>query len=430
MFLIDLFYAFLLLLLSPLLLLKSCTDSRFRKTLFAKLRIRNSDLNRIPDLKADMSKKRIWVHGASVGEVSLAIKLIREWQKSERPETFILTTNTLTGLEIARREKDIPSLIAPFDFSFLIRRFLNKSGVRGLILMETEIWPNMIPLSAKKGRIAIVNGRLSDKHIKKYLRFRFFFKKILNKISIVLAGDQQSEERFVQIGIEQEKVRFFGNLKFELPPENPTEILEKIRTEYSLKSDQPLMVAGSIQPEEVPVIYKAWKESRKSSSNLRLIMIPRHPDKREAFTKELSALNATWYTASREASEKQKADPDSIQIIDLMGVLKAWYGLADIIFVGGSLCNRGGQNMLEAVALKKAVCIGPFATNFQQEVTILQSGKSLEIVHNETEMAAFIQKMINYPQARNNMAERGYQLIVNHSGALQKNLATLIRQFD
>jgi len=369
--------------------------------------------------------RRIWVHGASVGEVSLALKLIQKWQEKEDVPEFILTTNTLTGLEVARTEPNLISYIAPFDFTGMIQRFIRQTKVTDLILMETEIWPNMIREMGQIGKISFVNGRLSDRHINKYIRYRSFFKSTLSQIFTVIAGDQRSAERFEVIGIPKEKIRFYGNLKFELPPLTARGQLEEIRKKYLIEKDHTLMVAGSIQPEEVAPILEAWNQLKDKIPNLRLFLIPRHPDKRGEFQKILESKKTAYYLATRENFTDDCLQENKVHVIDLMGVLRAWYALSDVAFVGGSLCRRGGQNMLEAVAMKKKVCIGPFATNFQQEVEILQGVDGLKIVNNAKEMAAFIDWTYEESEAAQEMAERGYQAICEHSGALKKNIEIL-----
>ena len=377
-------------------------------------------------LEQNRGSRCFWVHAASVGEVKLALRLIKEWSKTQAELRFILTTNTVTGLETAGETTTVPSYIAPFDFSWSIKAFIKHTGVTDLILIETEIWPNLISVMSEQGKIIIVNGRLSDRRMRRYRVFKIPLRYILSKVSLVLAGDQKSAERFLTFGVEAGKIEFYGNSKFELPTEETSEKQQELKGEYNLSDKQFIVVAGSIQPEELTEILKGWETVTQKIPQARLILIPRHPEKEDEFKRILETNNLPYcYTASSDNTPSEAQS--KIYLIAQMGVLKSWYSLADAIFVGGSLCGRGGQNMLEAVALNKPVCIGPKTPNFQQEVDILLKAKGLKIIKNGDELSNFVEWVVTDSPGVRKMVENGFLAIKEHSGALAKNIKHLNR---
>lgn len=421
----DLFYISVFIVLSPLILLKSLLSSEFRKNFLARLTPLAA-----PTVNSNQSDSgRIWIHAASVGEVNLALTLIQAFNKFDTSSQFVLTTNTLSGFQIARENSSIPVYIAPLDFSFLLKKFIKVTQVTDLLLIETEIWPNMISLISKTGKIAIANGRLSDRHFNRYLKGRYFLKKTMSRISLVLVGDQTSAKRFIKLGISSRNVSSLGNLKFEVPSYPPADQIAALKQQFFIEDQQFIFVAGSIQPEEMIPLLKAWKILKNKIGSLRFFLIPRHPEKREEFIKSLQDFSVSAFFSSQESYRAEYLLENRIHIIDQIGVLKAWYALSKAVFVGGSLCSRGGQNMLEAIGMKKPVCIGPYATNFKQEVDMLQAVEGIRIVEDENELTQFILECYENNKKGKLMGERGYQVLKRQATVLEKNVERLYSFF-
>lgn len=416
----------LLLLISPAILIKSILKPDFRKRVLSRVLIGN--YNRLRNNLGIQSS--IWVHAASVGEVRLAVRLIEAYKAIEPDQQFVVTTNTIAAFEIARKETLFFSFIAPLDFSFLIKRFIKQTKAQNLVLIETEIWPNMIRLMSQKGQVVIINGRLSDRHFNNYLKLRPILRSTLDKISHVLARDTYSTKRFIQLGIPPEQVPCLGNLKFEYPVSPPNNILSQLRQKYQIDNSQFLFIAGSIQPEELVPIVNAWEKIKNQSIDIRLFVIPRHPDKGSQITKILEGMAVKYYFSSQQSYSTEIFETNPVHIIDEIGVLLSWYELGNASFVGGSLCDRGGQNMLEPIGLKKPVCIGPNAVNFKHEVDLLQQADGIRIVQNEFDLSDFIFKCYQVPDQMKHMGERGYQVIIDQAEAMSKNVKALIKIFS
>lgn len=420
----NLIYSVVLTLLSPVLLTRSLLDPNFWFYLKSRFLI---DFNfNIPK----SSKRRIWLHAASVGEVSLAIKIAQHFEEARSDIDFFITTNTISALDMARNRGRKNVWLAPLDFSWLVKRFIETFRPEHLILIETELWPNMVTQMSQQGTVSVINGRLSDKHFKTYKRLKFLFRSTVQRISLILAGDSISEERFKLLGAAPENVRFVGNLKFELPASPSEDVIERIVADYFLQPKDWVFVMGSIQPSEVEPLMKGVLKAQKKIGKLRLFMVPRHADKKDEFKAELKKMGVSYHFSSDGPYKESYKEEGRVIVIDEVGVLLAFYKVADLIFVGGSLCNRGGQNMLEAVALKKPVFIGPFATNFQQEVNILNQGKGIRIIKSPGEIYEFLVKCLSNRRLSESYAVNGYNTLIENSGGFDKTIQGLENLLD
>jgi 3-deoxy-D-manno-octulosonic-acid transferase len=422
----DLVYCIVLLIFSPFILLRYLVNQSFRQNFNSRV---------FPSYKGTTAtgpgNDRIWVHAASMGEVKIAVKLIQSWQSEEPDKTFVLTANRKIALEQVPEDSTITALVAPFDFSHLTTRFIRSTGVTHLVLVETEIWPNMIRLMSQRGKVVITNGRLSDRFFGNYLAVRYLVKKTLSKISFVLARDEVSRERFEQLGIDSKNISCPGNLKYELPELPDLYQLSDLKNNFLIQNDQFLFIAGSIQPEEVEQLVTAWQGLQNRIPKLRLVMIPRHPDKRDQFVKILKNLNIPHLLATRDTPDNKTLSKNPVCIIDQMGTLKNWYAIGDAIFVGGSLGKKtGGQNMVEPIAYKKPVCVGPYTPNFVEEVTLLKGVNGLQIVNDVVELTNFVHWCYDQPSEAAEQGENGYLAVLNQTSALEKNISRLRQLFD
>lgn len=417
----DLIYVLILACLSPFILAKALLDSRFRQNFFARFKpVMDTSLQ---NFSHDSPQKNIWIHAASIGEAGLAVKLIQSWRLKQPDLSFLLSIGTLSGLKSVPQKLNIPVILAPLDFSFMVKRVQKQFNLTHLVLIETEIWPNMIQTMSKAGTITIINGRLSNKHYHRYLRFKGLLKQTMQSINHVLAGDDTSGQRFIDLGVPHDRVYKFGNMKFELPTIATKTELDQFQIKYQLNPQLPVFVAGSIQPEELETIISAVQQIEKF--DLKLVIVPRHPEKREEFRRILERLKTDAIFTSEDNLKSIENSSHQILIVDEIGVLRIFYQIASVIFVGGSLCNRGGQNMMEAIAYQKPVCVGPFATNFKQEMRLLLQAEGVKIIENRDTLTQFIVYALSQKTAAGEMAKNGYHLIKENSGALKKSIEFL-----
>lgn len=341
--------------MSPLLLLR-------RQKYAAGFRQR---LGNYPDFKHD-NRKVIWLHCVSVGETNAARPLVDELRINFPDHRIVVSTTTLTGQNLAQdifKGKADAVFYFPFDWKFSVRKALANYKPSLVLLMETEIWPRFIREAKKSGaKIAIVNGRLSEKSFRRYSIVRRFVSTVLEDVDLALMQAGKDAERIKELGIIDEKVVVTGNLKFEQSTRSgESELAKAFRSRFAISPERPLIIAASThEPEERLVI-----ESLEGvlGYSCRLMIAPRHP---ERFERVAELIRKSAYTFVRRTDAPSENDPKAtIILLDTIGELRDAYPLAEIVFVGGSLIPHGGQSVIEPAAEGKAIVTGPYTQNFE-----------------------------------------------------------------
>ena len=371
----------------------------YKKKIFF-LKIKNSFIT------PTSTKKKIWFHAASVGEVELVKKVTYYLQKD-----FFITTNTLDGLKQAKIFQK-HSYIAPFDFCFSI--FLWKKNMKpcGLVLIEAELWANLISIMAKNTPLALINARTTPKTSNKII-----YKTLLPKFQLVIASTDKTA-MFYRSLVQSPKIHQFGNLKFFMEENTIRKPLKKYFTK-----NQSIFLASSLQPEEIPIILAAIHRVWKINQNIFLVLIPRHPQKKKKFLRYLEKEDFQTINTHPPKTIKK-----NILFLPLLGILKDWYTSADSIFVGGSLCNRGGQNMIEAIRYGIPTATGYNTKNFAFAMKLFLSKKAIVEVHNEKDLAIFIENSITHPEKF--FAQRATKIIKEQEKSLPKTIELLNKTFS
>ena len=326
-------------------------------------------LGNYPDFKHD-GRKVIWLHCVSVGETNAARPLVDALRKEFPDRRLVISTTTKTGQELAQKifaGKADAIVYFPFDFKFSVRRALEHFKPSLVLLMETEIWPRFIHEAKLDGaKIAIVNGRLSQRSFVRYSRFRAFMRRVLSDVDLALMQYEPDAKRIIDLGIDTEKVAVTGNLKFEQTArETDYQLTEEFRDRFNISPDRPLIVAASTHEPEERYVLEALEGELGHSC--RLMIVPRHPERFDAVEKLLR--ESPYRSFVRRSSPVTDADKDvDIILLDTIGELRSAYPLAEIVFVGGSLIPHGGQSILEPAAEGKAIVTGPYTTNFDAVV--------------------------------------------------------------
>jgi 3-deoxy-D-manno-octulosonic-acid transferase len=323
-----------------------------------------------------------WLHAVSVGEVRLALPLAARLRALLPAAPIHLTTNTPTGrglAEAARRRGDpgAPGTLSllPFDFRVSMGRLLDALRPRAVLILETEIWPNLLrACAARRVPVLLVNGRISPRAYRRYRLVRRFLRRPLGQVRCFGMQSEEDADRIRDLGAPAERVRVTGNLKFDLPV--PDVAPAEARRRLGLAFDMPLFVAGSTAPgEEVPVL-EAFAALRRRAPRARLALAPRHP---ERFAAAGAALRRAGLRVVPLSGLAEGVDHDAL-LVDVVGVLPDIYAAADVVFVGGSLVRRGGHNVLEPAALGKPVLFGPYMENFRGAARALaEAGGGFEV---------------------------------------------------
>jgi 3-deoxy-D-manno-octulosonic-acid transferase len=297
----------------------------------------------------------IWIHCASVGETNLIKPFINKILDNTN-KNILLTVITDTGYENAKKkytDSRIKIEYFPLDNPFILNKIFKKIKITKIFLIETEIWKNFIDIAHKNNiKIYLINGRISDKSFKTYLKFKFILKKIFNKIELFCMQSEIDKERIIKLGAKDEKVVSTGNLKFNIELEKYSEEeLNEIKNMYKIENRK-IFVAGSTRDGEEEILLKIFDKLE----NTILFIVPRHLERIKEIEELLKDRKYSLY------SKKENKDVD-IVIVDKMGVLRKFYALSDISFVGGTLVNIGGHSLLEPLGYNKTPIFGKYLQN-------------------------------------------------------------------
>jgi len=330
--------------------------------------------------KFDLTRYRVWIHAVSVGEVLAAIPLVESlFAVLPSDIDVVLSVSTTSGMDIAKQKlPQVPAFYCPPDFSFLMERAFRKTEPSLLVLMELELWPNMLARAAKrKIPIVVVNGRISERSATGYKRIGWFFRRMARRISMFGVQSPEYARRLLDLDVPEEKVVVLGNIKYDLVLKNPPEAKVKIlRRVLGVSDGRPVFLAGSTHPGEEKVIIDVYKRLKKDVPSLQLVIVPRHNGRVGEITPLLDGLPFVL----RSNLDERESPQGKVIIGDVMGELAAMYYTATVVFVGGSLIDHGGQNPLEPAAAGRPMVFGPHMFNFAAEAALLkESGAAVEI---------------------------------------------------
>ena len=365
------------------------------------------------------NKPVLWIHAVSVGEVNAAKPVISSLLDQYSNYQILVTTVTPTGAYTIKQHfgEDIRHLYLPYDLPFSVKRFLHLIKPSILITMETEIWPNLYQsCHVAKIPVLIVNARLSEKSSKGYQLVSGLMKQTLRKVDIIAAQTDIDAERFISFGADKNKVIVAGNLKFDITiPHSVTEQAESLKRYFSI--NRPIWIAASTQEGEEEIILKAHQAILKNYFDAILILAPRHP---ERVDKVVSLCDAAKLKYIRRTESRSFSSEYSVYILDTLGEMQLHYAASQIAFVGGSLVNTGGQNMMEPASLGLPIISGQYTYNFTEVTQLLTENDALVVVYNAEELAKEVCAMLSDANHRHNMGEKGRKVIEENKGNLKR----------
>ncbi len=423
--LLNVAYLALLIVAAPWILWSAFRHGKYREGFAEKF------LGLVPRRQSD--KPCIWLHAVSVGEVNLLATTIAELTKRLPTHKIVISTTTKTGYDLARRQYAAHTVFyCPLDFTWAAAAAMRRIKPEMLILAELELWPNLIAAAKRRGaKVAIINGRLSDNSFRGYRRLRPLVAYVLRQLDLIAAQNEETAERFRQLGACPETVVATGSLKFDgaqTNRRNPR--TAELKSLADIANDDVILIAGSTQHPEERYALEIYKRLAPLYPNLRLILVPRHKERFEEVATLLKhsglpfARRTELQTAtSRDATHRRW----SALLIDVIGELNAWWGAAAIGFVGGSFGSRGGQNMLEPAAYGVATCFGENTWNFRDIVAQLLAANAAEVVRDEAELEAFIRRMLDHPEEAHALGARAQQLVLTQQGATARTTDHLLQ---
>ena len=422
--LLDAAYLLLLLAVSPLLTWRSLRTGKYRDGWGAKF------LGLVP--LRDGDAPCVWFHAVSVGEVNLLGTLLAELAVRRPDWQCVVSTTTQTGYALARRRyPNLTVFYCPLDFSWAVRRALRRIRPSALVLAELELWPNLIRLAHAGGaKLVIVNGRLSERSFGGYRWIRSVMQQLLRRFDLIAAQTDEYAQRFLALGARPKAVVSTGSLKFDgARTDRGNPATERLRGLAGIAADDIVFLAGSTQELEERAALDVFSRLSPDNPRLRLILVPRHPERFAAVAGMLDAAGIRWQR--RTDLDRQAADPAArVLLVDVVGELGAWWGAAHIGFVGGSLSSRGGQNMIEPAAYGVAVSFGPNTQNFRDIVAALLAAEAAVVVADGPALEAFVRRCLVDSLYAAELGRRARQLVASQLGATDRTLSRLLPLID
>jgi 3-deoxy-D-manno-octulosonic-acid transferase len=366
----------------------------------------------------------LWLHAVSMGEVAAAVELVRALRARHPGIPFVLTTSTPTGRARAKAlfGNDIDIRFLPYDTPGSVRRFLDRIRPRVAIILETEIWPNLVQICHRRGvPVVFASARLTVKSVLQYRRLRGLFRHTVAASALIAAQSTEDAERFIEVGADPAKTRVVGNIKFDMRPgESVLEEGRELRRTYL--GARPVWIAGSTHAGEEEQVLAAHSELRVSYPDLLLVLVPRHPQRFDGVAALLARLEIAFDRRSGLAPVRPGAQ---VLLVDTMGELTALYAAADAAFVGGSLVPVGGHNLLEPAVLGVPVITGPHTANSKEIARLLiERGGAVEVADSQA-LAAAARRLLQDPAARERAVRSAREFVAEHRGAVER-LAGLI----
>ncbi len=419
-YLLNVIYLALLVVLSPWLLVAAIRHGKYRQGWAAKF------LGRVP--LCDDSRPALWCHAVSVGEVNVLAPFLEQWHRRQPGWRIVISTTTRTGFELATRKYAQHLVIyCPLDFSWAVRRALRRINPRWLVLAELELWPNLIHAARRQGvRVAVINGRLSENSYRGYHRVRWFVRRLLAQVDVVAVQSATYADRFRQLGVAPTRLHVTGSLKFDGARrlrDNPA--TRELAGLWQHRADHIVLLAGSTQDPEEQLAIEAFAALADQHPRLQLVLVPRHPERFEQVARYLDHCKLVWQR--RTHLPRDGRDPRArILLVDTIGELGAWWGLAQIAYVGGSMGNRGGQNMIEPAAYGAAVCFGPKTQIFRDVVQLLLERHAAVVVQNGAELTSFVRRCLVDPEWAGRLGQAAAEVVQQQAGAADRTVDAIL----
>jgi 3-deoxy-D-manno-octulosonic-acid transferase len=376
-------------------------------------------LGLLPPIPSPSGGPHIWLHAVSLGEMKLAASLAAELRELQPEARFLMTASTLTGRREACRRAAAEDVVLypPLDYPWICRRFLRFWKPDVVVLVETELWPNLIREAKRAGAaVLLVNGRLSDRSLPRYRASRLFWRRVLTYPDAFFVQSARDAERFASIGALESKIRVAGNLKFgDRPLASP--LADALSAAAAKAAVGPVLVAGSTMPGEERFLLEAFTTLRQELPALWMILAPRHPERAPAVAALIQSaglpcqLRSEWRPGSPVAS--------GILLLDSAGELAGLYRLATAAFIGGTLVPTGGHNILEPAQFACPTVIGPSMHNFREIAAQFLAAGAVIQVQNAAELANSLRRLFRNPEAAKQVGVAARDLLERQASGLE-----------
>ena len=439
LFIYNLLLPFALLAYLPGLIVKMIRRGNYGRGFLQRFGIYGGEVGRRLDGGCD-----VWVHAVSVGEVFVARKLIEEFRSQRGAGRIVLSTTTSTGYVQARKleGEKVSVIYSPLDLPWIASRVLRKISPKAIVLVEAEIWPNLVSRAASKGiPMMLANARLSSRSEARFLKVEKFVRPIFGQLSMVMVPYEEDVKRWEALGVPGERIRLLGSIKFDLDADQlpaPRDDFRKMIDDLAgpkrgVKSggEEAVMLLGSTHRGEEKLLSQVYLDLRREFPQLKLVVVPRHFERAGEVIEDLNGLGLKAVlrsTCGDERSGAGKSPGGSIHylLVDTTGELMEWYQHANLVVIGKSFLGEGGQNPVEPVSVGVPVFFGPRMSNFSQLVTQLTSNGGAVQVWNTEELREKLAHYLREAGDGSKLVERAREVLEGHRGATKRTVSLVL----
>lgn len=414
----NLLFPVLLVAMLPYFLFRMCRRGGYATGFLQRLGWYDASL-----LKTLSGKPRPWVHAVSVGETYVALKCMDEWRQRRPEMSFVLSVNTSTAHTLASKALSPGDVLVyfPLDFAPIMKRVLRVLNPEILVLTEGELWPNLIRMCRQKGiPVILVNGRMSERSFKGYSRFRILFSPLVALVNRLCVQGERDRDRFLELGARAVSIQVTGSAKYDVALASRGDPLQAaaILASAGMSSGDLLLLGGSTWQGEEEILLDYYIRARPVFPGLRLVLVPRHAERRNEV---LAAIERRGLSCVQRSKGGAVAAGSGVEVllVDTTGELRHLYALASVIFVGKSLTQHGGQNIIEPAVCGKPVVVGPYMENFQEITTEFLRADALIQVQSPAELFRGLDELLADGDRRHAFGHRASMQVARNRGCLK-----------
>jgi len=381
----------------------------------------------------------VWLHAVSVGEVLSAVRLLEKLRKEYPGRRICVSSTTIAGRALA--EEKLRGLAdevfyAPIDYCFAVRRVLRELRPSVVVVLETEIWPNLYREAKRFGAgLVVVNGRISERAMPGYRRLSWFFRQVVDLPDAILAQSEEAARRYRELGAPVSRVRCVGNLKYEfdtekaVPPEQVAQVLRRSAPEHVWIAASTMPPADEGDIDEETAVIASFQQIARNHSRLLLVLVPRHPARFDLAAEKLRAAGIPFLRRSELSGEESLPLP-GVLLVDSIGELASLFRFADVVFMGGTLARRGGHNILEPAFFGRPVVIGPHMENFDEIAREFRSGNAVAEIREPAGLSGAVGELLDDETHRRLIGDRAKRIAESKGGASRRAVEEIRRLSD
>lgn len=368
-------------------------------------------------------RPRVWVHAVSVGETLVALRFMEGWRRKEPGVAFVLSVNTSTGRALAAKSlhPEDAMVYFPLDNPWVLARVFRFLRPACLILTECEFWPNLIRMACNRGiPVLLINGRMSDRSFRGYRRFRVLFRPVLRMIRFLCVQGAKDRERYMALGVDADRILVTGSAKYDVALQAAADLSveEGILADSGLDRTDTILLGGSTWSGEEAVLLDLFARLRGRFPALRLILVPRHAERRDEVVEGIRGRGLSYVQRSKGRVAAGAGKPDVV-LADTTGELRHLYAIASVVFVGKSLTQHGGQNPIEPAACAKPVLVGPNMENFRDIMADFISADAMIQVRDAGELEMRIGELLADESMRSALGQKALGVVGRNRGSLE-----------